>query len=40
MSWKRVKPSALSLPTRQELLIVGTSLIMGLIVITYFVLRN
>lgn len=40
MPWKQVKRSVLHLPTRQELVIIATSLLMCLIVITYFVLRS
>jgi len=40
MPWKQVKHSAFRFPTRQELVIIATSLFICLMVITYFALRT
>lgn len=39
MSWKRVKASTFCLPTRQEVRIIAASLLISILVITYFYLR-
>ena len=40
MSWKRIKAPIFGLPTRQEVRIIAASLLMSLIVVTYFYLRT
>ncbi|HZK56492.1 MAG TPA: hypothetical protein VFC84_20235 [Desulfosporosinus sp.] len=40
MPWKQAKHSVFHFPTRQELQIIATSLVICLAVITYFVLRT
>ena len=40
MPWKQIKAPTFSLPTRQDLLVLAASLIIGLIVITFFALRS
>ncbi|MHB8075772.1 hypothetical protein [Desulfosporosinus fructosivorans] len=39
MPWKRLKTPTFSLPTRQELLILAISSIIGLLAIAFFALR-
>jgi hypothetical protein len=39
MAWKQVKAPAFGLPTRQEVRIIAASLLISILVITYFVLR-
>lgn len=40
MPWKQLKGPALHVPAREDLLIIATSLIIGLIAIAFFVLRS
>jgi hypothetical protein len=40
MPWKQIKEPLFRLPIRQDLLILGASLIIGLIAITFFALRS
>ena len=40
MPWKQFKDSAFHLPTRQDILIITASLIIGVIVIAFFALRS
>ena len=40
MPWKQVKDPTFHLPTRQEMLIIASSIILALIVLAYFVLKS
>lgn len=40
MPWKQYKESLFHLPTRQEVVIIATSVVICLIIITYFVLTT
>lgn len=40
MPWKQIKDSTFRLPTRQEILIIASSLTLALIVIAYFALSS
>ena len=40
MPWKQFKDSVSHLPSRQDMLIITVSLIIGLIVIAFFALRS
>lgn len=40
MPWKQLKDSAFRVPTRQEILIIASSIALALIVIAYFALSS
>jgi len=40
MAWKRIKSPILRLPSHQDLIIVGVSLIIGLLVVTYYAIKS
>lgn len=40
MPWKQLKAPTLSLPSRQDLVILATALIIGLLAIAFFALRS
>ena len=40
MPWKQLKAPAFSQPTRQDLIILAASLMIGLVAITFFILRS
>ena len=40
MPWKQLKGPAFRLPAREDLIIIAISVIIGIIVIAYFVLRS
>jgi len=40
MPWKQIKGHAFPLPTRQDILVLATSVIISLLLIAFFVLRS